>query len=105
VVVLLSPLIAGVLNRLNEIAQSKRSPSILQPYGDLCFHKDQVFSSCSSRPDPQSPCGSSLTRFCAPPRFNRGTGSVTPLPVFDHPHGSTTTWSTAYFSMSYGGVL
>lgn len=50
VIVLLSPLIAGVINRLKEIVQSKRGPSILQPYHDLwkLFHKDQVFSTRSS---------------------------------------------------------
>lgn len=50
VIVLLSPLIAGVLNRLKEIIQSKRGPSIFQPYRDLwkLFHKDQVYSSRSS---------------------------------------------------------
>jgi formate hydrogenlyase subunit 4 len=49
-ILLLSPLVAGVLNRLKEIVQSKRGPSILQPYRDLwkLFHKDQVFSSRSS---------------------------------------------------------
>jgi formate hydrogenlyase subunit 4 len=46
VVLLLSPLAAGVLNRLKEIVQSKRGPSIFQPYRDLwkLFHKDQVLS-------------------------------------------------------------
>jgi len=46
----LSPLAAGVLNRLKEIVQSKRGPSIFQPYRDLwkLFHKDQVISERSS---------------------------------------------------------
>lgn len=50
VVLLLSPLAAGVLNRLKEIVQSKRGPSIFQPYRDLwkLFHKDQVLSERSS---------------------------------------------------------
>jgi formate hydrogenlyase subunit 4 len=50
VVLLLSPLVAGVLNRLEEIVQSKRGPSIWQPYRDLwkLFHKDQVISDRSS---------------------------------------------------------
>lgn len=50
VILLLSPLVAGVLNRLKEIVQSKRGPSVFQPYRDLrkLFHKDQVFSSRSS---------------------------------------------------------
>ena len=45
-VVLLSPLIGGVLARLKEIVQSKRGPSIFQPYRDLwkLFHKDEVLS-------------------------------------------------------------
>ncbi len=45
-VVLLSPLVAGVLNRLKEVVQSKRGPSILQPYRDIwkLFHKDEVVS-------------------------------------------------------------
>jgi formate hydrogenlyase subunit 4 len=50
VLLLLSPLVAGVLNRLKEIVQSKRGPSIVQPYRDLwkLFHKDQVISDQSS---------------------------------------------------------
>jgi formate hydrogenlyase subunit 4 len=50
VVLCLSPLVAGVLNRLKEIVQSKRGPSIFQPYRDLwkLFHKDQVISDRSS---------------------------------------------------------
>jgi formate hydrogenlyase subunit 4 len=49
-VLALSPLIGGVLSRLKEIIQSKRGPSILQPYRDLwkLFHKDEVVSSESS---------------------------------------------------------
>jgi formate hydrogenlyase subunit 4 len=39
-----APLVAGVLNRLKEIVQSSRGPSVLQPYRDLwkLFHKDEV---------------------------------------------------------------
>ncbi len=50
VVLALSPLISGVLSRLKEIVQSKRGPSIFQPYRDLwkLFHKDEVVSSQSS---------------------------------------------------------
>jgi formate hydrogenlyase subunit 4 len=50
VVLLLSPLVTGVLNRLKEIVQSKRGPSVFQPYRDLwkLFHKDQVISDRSS---------------------------------------------------------
>ena len=50
VILLLSPLAAGVLNRLKEIVQSKRGPSVFQPYRDLwkLFHKDQVLSERSS---------------------------------------------------------
>lgn len=50
VILLLAPLVAGVLNRLKEIVQSRQGPSILQPYRDLwkLFHKDQVVSTRSS---------------------------------------------------------
>jgi formate hydrogenlyase subunit 4 len=46
VVMLLSPLVKGVLNRLKEAVQSKRGPSIFQPYRDIwkLFHKDEVIS-------------------------------------------------------------
>jgi formate hydrogenlyase subunit 4 len=46
VVLLLSPLVAGLLARMKEIVQGKRGPSIFQPYRDLwkLFHKDQVIS-------------------------------------------------------------
>jgi formate hydrogenlyase subunit 4 len=42
-----APLYSGVLSRLNEIVQSKRGPSIFQPYRNLwkLFHKDEVISS------------------------------------------------------------
>jgi formate hydrogenlyase subunit 4 len=45
-----APLVAGVTGRLKEIIQSKRGPSILQPYRDLwkLFHKDEVVSAESS---------------------------------------------------------
>lgn len=41
-----APLYSGVLSRFKEIVQSKRGPSIFQPYRDLwkLFHKDQVIS-------------------------------------------------------------
>ncbi len=50
VVLALSPLIGGVLSRLKEIVQSKRGPSVWQPYRDLwkLFHKDEVVSEQSS---------------------------------------------------------
>jgi len=50
VVLVFSPLMAGVLNRLKEIVQSKRGPSIFQPYRDLWkyFHKDEIVSRESS---------------------------------------------------------
>jgi formate hydrogenlyase subunit 4 len=50
VVLVFSPLVAGVLNRLKEIVQSKRGPSVLQPYRDLgkFFHKDEIVSDESS---------------------------------------------------------
>jgi formate hydrogenlyase subunit 4 len=49
-VLLFSPLVGGVLSRLKEIVQSKRGPSIFQPYRDLwkLFHKDEVVSAQSS---------------------------------------------------------
>jgi formate hydrogenlyase subunit 4 len=41
-----APLYAGVLSRLKEIVQSKRGPSLLQPYRDIwkLFQKDEVVS-------------------------------------------------------------
>ncbi len=50
VVVALSPLVSGVLSRLKEIIQSKRGPSIFQPYRDLrkLFRKEQVISQQAS---------------------------------------------------------
>lgn len=50
VVMLFAPLVAGVINRLKEIVQSKRGPSIFQPYFDIwkLFHKDEVVSEQSS---------------------------------------------------------
>jgi formate hydrogenlyase subunit 4 len=49
-VVGLAPLAAGVLSRLKEIVQSRRGPSVLQPYRDLrkLFNKDQVVSEQAS---------------------------------------------------------
>ncbi len=45
-IVAFAPLYAGVLSRLKEIIQSRRGPSILQPYRDIwkLFHKDQILS-------------------------------------------------------------
>lgn len=45
-----APLVSGVLTRLKEMVQSKRGPSVLQPYRDLwkLFHKDEVISEQSS---------------------------------------------------------
>jgi formate hydrogenlyase subunit 4 len=45
-----APLVSGVLTRLKEIVQSKRGPSIFQPYRDIwkLFHKDEVISEQSS---------------------------------------------------------
>src|ERR1700741_3207736 len=50
VVLLFAPLVSGVLSRLKEMVQSKRGPSIFQPYRDLwkLFHKDEVISEQSS---------------------------------------------------------
>ncbi len=50
VVLLLSPLLRGLLTRIEERMQAKRGPSIWQPYYDLCklFHKDEVVSDQST---------------------------------------------------------
>lgn len=41
-----APLYSGVLSRLKEMVQSRRGPSVIQPYRDLwkLFHKDQILS-------------------------------------------------------------
>ena len=46
----LAPLVSGVLSRLKEIVQSRRGPSIFQPYRDLrkLFNKDEVVSQNAS---------------------------------------------------------
>lgn len=45
-VMAVAPLYAGVLSRLKEIVQSRRGPSIFQPYRDIwkLFHKDEIVS-------------------------------------------------------------
>ena len=50
VVMAFAPLASGVLSRLKEIVQSKRGPSVFQPYRDLwkLFHKDEIVSEDSS---------------------------------------------------------
>jgi formate hydrogenlyase subunit 4 len=50
VVMAFAPLLAGTTSRLKEIVQSKRGPSIFQPYRDIwkLFHKDEVISDRSS---------------------------------------------------------
>lgn len=50
VVLLFAPLTAGVLARMKEIVQSKRGPSVFQPYRDLwkLFHKNEIVSMESS---------------------------------------------------------
>jgi len=50
VVMLFSPLIKGLIDRLKELIQSKKGPSIFQPYRDIwkLFHKDEVVSEQSS---------------------------------------------------------
>ncbi len=50
VVLVFSPLASGVLSRLKELVQSKRGPSIFQPYRDLwkLLHKDEIVSEESS---------------------------------------------------------
>lgn len=47
---LFAPLVSGVLSRLKEMVQSKRGPSVFQPYRDIWkqFHKDEVISDQSS---------------------------------------------------------
>jgi formate hydrogenlyase subunit 4 len=46
VVVVFAPLVEGVTTRLKEIIQSKRGPSIFQPYLDIwkLLHKDEIVS-------------------------------------------------------------
>jgi formate hydrogenlyase subunit 4 len=46
----LAPLVSGVLSRLKEIVQSRRGPSVLQPYRDLrkLFSKDEIISEHAS---------------------------------------------------------
>jgi formate hydrogenlyase subunit 4 len=50
VVVAFAPLVEGMVSRLKEIVQSKRGPSIFQPYRDIwkLLHKDEVVSEQSS---------------------------------------------------------
>ena len=50
VVMAFAPLVVGMLYRLKEIIQSKRGPSLFQPYYDLwkLLHKDEVISEQSS---------------------------------------------------------
>jgi formate hydrogenlyase subunit 4 len=50
VVVTIAPLVEGVVTRLKEMIQSKRGPSIFQPYRDIwkLLHKDEVVSDQSS---------------------------------------------------------
>lgn len=49
-ILLLSPLFAGLLNKGKEIVQSKRGPSVFQPYRDLrkLFAKEEVISTEAS---------------------------------------------------------
>ncbi len=50
VVVAFAPLVSGVLSRLKEMVQSKRGPSVFQPYRDLwkLLHKDEIVAEESS---------------------------------------------------------
>lgn len=50
VVIAFAPLVEGVVNKLKEYLQSKRGPSIFQPYRDLrkLLHKDEIVSEHSS---------------------------------------------------------
>src|SRR6266581_4071972 len=45
-----APLVEGITSRLKEILQSKRGPSIFQPYRDLwkLLHKDEIVSEHTS---------------------------------------------------------
>ena len=65
VVLVFSPLAAGVLARMKERVQSRRGPSIFQPYRDLwkLFHKDQVISEQASWIFRVIPTSCSLRRF------------------------------------------
>lgn len=49
-VVAFAPLLDGVVGRLKEIIQSKRGPSVFQPYRDILkfLHKDEIVSEHSS---------------------------------------------------------
>ena len=49
-VVACAPLLDGIVNRLKENFQSKRCPSIVQPYRDIwkLLHKDKIVSEHSS---------------------------------------------------------
>jgi formate hydrogenlyase subunit 4 len=51
-VVLLSPLVTGVIARLEAIVQMRRGPSVLQPYYDIAklFRKETVL------PEEAGPC-------------------------------------------------
>jgi formate hydrogenlyase subunit 4 len=50
VVVAFAPLVEGIVGRLKEMIQSKRGPSIFQPYRDIWkfLHKDEIVSEQSS---------------------------------------------------------
>jgi formate hydrogenlyase subunit 4 len=50
IVLAFAPLASGIAARLKEVIQSKRGPSIFQPYRDLwkLFHKDEVVSADAS---------------------------------------------------------
>ncbi len=65
------PLYAGVLSRFKENVQSKRGPSIFQPYRDLwkLFHKDEVIGakvSLASRQGKLLPLVKLAALECAP---------------------------------------
>jgi formate hydrogenlyase subunit 4 len=50
VVVAFAPLVEGIVGRLKEMIQSKRGPSVFQPYRDIWkfLHKDEIVSEQSS---------------------------------------------------------
>lgn len=50
VVMIFSPLVKGVFDRLKEFVQSRRGPNIFQPYRDIwkLFHKNEIISKESS---------------------------------------------------------
>jgi len=59
-----APLVEGVTTRLKEILQSKRGPSIFQPYRDIwkLLHKDEIVSEYASGSSGRPPMSRSRRR-------------------------------------------